>query len=72
MHATDPTFSLLDESKTFNKTQIRDKNVPRSGKCKFFFFFASSSLNNSIAVKLSSLSLISTQFLWIVLYDNCE
>lgn len=38
MHATDPTFSLLDESKTFNKTQIRDKNVPRSGKCKFFFF----------------------------------
>ncbi|CAD6254352.1 unnamed protein product [Miscanthus lutarioriparius] len=26
------TFSLLDESKTFNKTQIRDKNVPRSGK----------------------------------------
>nr|ACN34428.1 unknown [Zea mays] len=27
-----PTFSLLDESKTFNKTQIRDKNVPRSGK----------------------------------------
>jgi hypothetical protein len=27
----------LDESKTFNKTQVRDKNVPRSGKCKFFF-----------------------------------
>ncbi|KAG0529156.1 hypothetical protein BDA96_05G074100 [Sorghum bicolor] len=26
------TFSLLDESKTFNKTQVRDKNVPRSGK----------------------------------------
>lgn len=70
MHATDATFSLLDESKTFNKTQIRDKNVPRSGKCKFFS--SSSSLNNSIAVKLSSLSLISIQFLWIVLYDNCE